>query len=95
MIKLQDKEEFKKYLKERGLAFSKTRDQIFEIVKNWSGSFNAEELIHAIKKQKLSISRATIYRTLSLLEQAQFLCITSITNRRTNYVYGERSCKNS
>ncbi len=84
---LQDKERFRKYLKEHGLSLSQARDQAFEMIKKWQGSFNAEELIQAIEKQQLGISRATIYRTLSLLKQAQFLHVTGITNRQTRYVY--------
>ena len=59
-------------LKDRGLKFTKPREVILKILYDNEGHFSPEEIHSLIRKNysDLSVGIATIYRTMSLLEDA-------------------------
>ncbi len=62
---------FKDYLKKNKLKLTNPRLEILNFILKLQKHFNAEELFNELKtSSKTKISRATIYRTLSLLEDA-------------------------
>ena len=62
---------FKDYLKKNKLKLTSPRLEILKIILKIKKHFNAEELFNELKNASHSkISRATVYRTLSLLEDA-------------------------
>ncbi len=83
---LQDKERFKNYLKKEGLSFSKTREEVFNIVTSFAASFSVEDVTEIIKRRSLTISRATTYRTIQILKEANFVQVANIKDRLTWYV---------
>ncbi len=64
---------FKDYLRQMNLKVTVEREQILEAVFATHEHFDAEELLMTFKTQKISISRATIYRTLELLIECRLV----------------------
>ena len=72
----QLKEQFFYFLKSQGLKLTWERQTIFEAVLRWTGHFSPEEMVVHFEQAHNSghrISRATIYRTLKVLEEAKIL----------------------
>lgn len=64
---------FTGYLKTKGLKLTQQRSIILHKVLSTHKHFAAEELLAALKRQHKGISKATVYRTLALLEEANLL----------------------
>lgn len=67
------KEIFKDYLKTKQLKVTKEREKILIAVFETHEHFNAEELLEGFKNDEISVSRATIYRTLDLLVECKLI----------------------
>jgi Fur family ferric uptake transcriptional regulator len=67
-----DVETFQRFLRTQGLKLTTQRHAILERVLALSKHFSADELHEGLRDEK-GISKATIYRTLLLLVQAQIL----------------------
>ncbi len=61
------------FIKKKGLRKTPQRDAIVEIIFAKDEHFTAEELFDRLRKANSNASRATLYRTLSLLEEAGLL----------------------
>jgi len=68
---IQDKLDL--FINKKGLRKTPQRDAIVEIVFSRDEHFTAEELYDRVRKANSNASRATLYRTLSLLEEAGLL----------------------
>lgn len=64
---------FKKHLREQGQRFTPERSVILETVLNSAEHFSAESLVSWLKRQRHSVSLATVYRTLPVLVKAGFI----------------------
>lgn len=64
---------FQAYLKQRGLKLTAQRNVIARKVLSTHRHFSAEELIEALRSERRATSKATVYRTLALLEEASLL----------------------
>lgn len=62
--------EFSQFLNENNLRRTPERNRIVEEIKNLGNHFDADELVFQIKQKGISVSRATVYRTLALLEES-------------------------
>lgn len=72
MIKdVEDK--FVDFLSQKKLKYTSQRRTILSEAFRVRGHFTAEELLESAKKKDRSISKATIYRTLSLLKESRLL----------------------
>ena len=78
-------EQFRQYLKSRGLRLTSERLAILEQVFSYDGHFQAEDLLVHIREKGHSASRATIYRTLPLLVKSSLL--TEIIDAQKNSYY--------
>jgi Fur family ferric uptake transcriptional regulator len=67
---------FEEYLRKRGLKLTLQRSTLARKVFDTARHFSAEELLEELSREKKRISKATLYRTLALLEEANL--ITSI-----------------
>ncbi len=83
----QFKLRFRKYIKNKGLAYTSQRDAILEYIIKDSSHFNADALIHTLRKKQLMVSRATVYRTLSHLEDAGFIRKIALNSEQTHYEF--------
>jgi Fur family ferric uptake transcriptional regulator len=64
---------FQEYLKTRGLKLTSQRNVIAKKVLGTHKHFSAEELLEDLKGEKRAISKATVYRTLALLEESNLI----------------------
>ena len=63
-------ENFDQYLNEKKLRHTPERYRILEEIKNINRHFEADDLFFQLRQKKIPVSRATVYRTLSLLEES-------------------------
>jgi Fur family ferric uptake transcriptional regulator len=64
---------FQEYLKTRGLKLTSQRNVIAKKVLGTHRHFSAEELLLDLRGEKRRISKATVYRTLALLEESNLI----------------------
>lgn len=64
---------FQRHLKTQGLKLTSQRATILERVLTIRKHFSAEELFESLREDTQGISKATVYRTLALLVEAQLL----------------------
>lgn len=65
--------EFQEFLKQKQLKLTSQREAILKRALRTRKHFSAEELFEALREEKSGISKATVYRTLSLLVEAGLL----------------------
>jgi len=64
---------FSAHLKKKGLRLTSERQKLAEMVLLMKGHFNPEDLISKVKERKIAVSRATIYRILPVLIEADLI----------------------
>ena len=81
---------FREYLESKKLKFTIERQKILDRVFANHKHFEADELLVDLRQNKLKISKATIYRTLSLLVKSGLLREVIFGERHAHYeqVYG-------
>lgn len=82
---------FREFLESKKLKFTTERQAILDRVFANHKHFEADELLVDLRQNKLKISKATIYRTLSLLVKSGLLREVIFGERHTHYeqVYGQ------
>ena len=65
--------DFKKALSDEGLRFTSQRLAVLEDIFNSNSHRDCEEIFNSLKKRKQIVSRATIYRTLEVLLDYDFI----------------------
>jgi len=68
-----EKARFKAFLKNRGLKLTNQRRAIFDAVFSDHGHLHADEIADRLRKLGNKASRATVYRTLDLLVEAELV----------------------
>lgn len=76
---------FRRFLKSHGLKFTQERALILDHVLNTAGVFEADQLLREMHDAEVSVSKATIYRTLKHLVEADILQEVLIDAQRTHY----------
>jgi Fur family ferric uptake transcriptional regulator len=61
---------FREYLRKKGYSFTPQRGTILEYISEQTTHFHAEELIKSLKTRSVAVSRATVYRTITHLQDA-------------------------
>lgn len=81
---------FRDYVQSKGLKFTPERQTILNHVFESHGHFEAEELLIDMRKDNKRVSKATIYRTLSLLVNSGLLREVIFGEKHAHYehVYG-------
>ncbi len=64
---------FESFLKERGLKYTKARKMLLHKVFGMHDHFTAEQLLDRLKDDRVAASKATVYRTLSVLLECDLL----------------------
>ncbi len=82
---LSKEEVFKKYLESKKLKFTAERQTILDRVFANHKHFEADELLIDLRLNKLKISKATIYRTISLLVKSGLLREVIFGERHAHY----------
>ncbi|HEX8875579.1 MAG TPA: transcriptional repressor [Phycisphaerales bacterium] len=85
---------FRRTLKAEGLKYTLERAQILDAVLRTQALFHADELIAGLKAAGFRVSKATVYRTLKLMQQAgiiQRLLFDDDDAGRYQVVFGSRT----
>lgn len=64
---------FRRTLKAEGLKYTPERAQVLDAVLRYEGLFEAERVIEDVKRRGFRVSKATVYRTLKLLQDAKII----------------------
>jgi len=85
--------QFKQLLRNNNLKFTKQREVILSTLYNHEGHFTPEEIYQIIKSENpdLNTGIATIYRTLSLLENANIATSISFGTQGKKYELGVKA----
>ena len=79
------RENFDNFIRQKGLRRTPQRDAIVDCVFSTDEHFTADELCERIRQSGIRSSRATVYRTLSLLVEAGLLKEIEIGGDQTTY----------
>lgn len=78
-------EKFKSFLKEQGLKYTIERKEILKAIVKCKRHFDAEEIHQRLRKEKSSVSLATVYRTIPLLIQCGLIMETLHCREKVSY----------
>lgn len=78
-------EKFKGFLESEGLKFTQERQMVLEEILATRQHFEAEALLIRLRQRNKRVSRATIYRTLTLLVQSKLVNELIFGDRHTSY----------
>ncbi len=79
-----------RFMRERGMRWTTQRTLIAKVALDSHAHFSADELLSMCQQEDADVSRATVYRTLSMLEAAGFVegLDTGEGKRRFEHVLG-------
>jgi Fur family ferric uptake transcriptional regulator len=83
---------FRRSLKDEGLKYTPERAQILDSIIELDGLFEADQLLEDVKNKGFRVSKATIYRTLKLLEDSGIIQRVLFDRDQSHYqlAYGRR-----
>jgi Fur family transcriptional regulator, ferric uptake regulator len=83
---------FRRKLKSEGLKYTPERARVLDAIVQMDRLFEAEELLENLKKSGHRVSKATIYRTIRLLQDAGIIQRVLFDQEQAQYqlVYGHR-----
>jgi len=76
---------FRRTLKAEGLKYTPERAQILDTIITFESLFEADQLLDTLKAQGRSISKATVYRTLKLLESSGIIQHVLLDREQSHY----------
>lgn len=76
---------FRRFLKKQGLKFTPERAKILNAVLSKEGVFEADQLLYEMRDEGDRVSKATIYRTLKHLLEAQIISEVLIDSKQAHY----------
>lgn len=84
---------FRQHLRKGGLKYTPERAQILDTIIHVDGLFEADSLVERFRTERSGVSKATIYRTLKLLEEAGIIQRVPIEREQVHYqlVYGNKA----
>ena len=77
--------QFRKYVRHHALRLTPQREKLVEHILSRHDHYTADELYEDLRRKDKSISRATVYRTLALLEEAGFVKKMRLNETRAVY----------
>ena len=82
---------FRRYLKSRSLKYTPERADILEVIIERDGVFEVDDLMLDMRDRSHSVSMATIYRTVKLLQEAGIITQALFDSKQTHYqlIYGK------
>ncbi len=81
---------FRRRLKAEGLKYTPERAQVLDTIVRFDGVFEAERLLDELRHSRFRVSKATVYRTLKLLQDAGIIqrVLSNDDHARYQLVYG-------
>jgi len=85
---------FRRRLKEEGQKYTPERAQILDAIIKLDDVFEADQLQDELRKSGFSVSKATVYRTLKLLQNAGIIqqVLLDAEQSRWQLIYGRSHC---
>lgn len=82
---------FRRYLKSLNLKYTPERADVLDAIIERDGVFEAEELLLDMRQRGYRVSKATIYRTIKLLQEAGIITQALFDSRQAHYqlIYGK------
>ena len=82
---------FRRYLKSRNLKYTPERADILEAIIERDGVFEVDDLLLEMRDRDHSVSKATVYRTVKLLQEAGIITQALFDSKQTHYqlIYGK------
>lgn len=82
---------FRRYLKSRNLKYTPERADILNAIIERDKIFEVEQLMDELKAEGYRVSKATVYRTIKLLQEAGIITQALFDSRQAHYqlVYGK------
>jgi Fur family ferric uptake transcriptional regulator len=82
---------FRKKLKSEGLKYTPERAQVLDTVMGFDGLFEADRVLEKVRKSGFRVSKATVYRTIKLLQDAGIIQRALFDHEQTHYqlAYGK------
>jgi Fur family ferric uptake transcriptional regulator len=82
---------FRRKLKSEGLKYTPERAQVLDTVMSFEGLFEADRVLDHVKKSGFRVSKATVYRTIKLLQEAGIIQRALFDDEQTHYqvIYGK------
>ncbi|MFW5652563.1 MAG: Fur family transcriptional regulator [Planctomycetota bacterium] len=82
---------FRRHLRKEGQKFTPERAQVLDAIIQMNRVFEPDELRQTMRDRGLKVSKATIYRTLRLLQEARLIEQVAISPKQVHYrvAYGE------
>ncbi len=82
---------FRRKLKSEGLKYTPERAQVLDTIVRHDGLFEADVIIEKVKGSGIRVSKATVYRTIKLLQEAGVIQRVLFDGEIAHYqlVYGE------
>lgn len=83
---------FRRYLKSLGQKYTPERAQILDVLIEMDDLFQADQLLERMKSSGYRVSKATIYRTIKLLQEAGIIQQVLVDSDQAHYqlAYGRR-----
>lgn len=83
---------FRRTLKSEGLKYTPERAQILDTILRFDGLFEVDQLLEAVRGAGFRVSKATIYRTIKLLQDAGIIQQVLFHKEQSHYqlIYGSR-----
>ena len=81
---------FRRRLKTEGLKYTPERAQVLDTIMRFDGVFEADRLLDELKASRFRVSKATVYRTLKLLQDAGIIqrVLSNDDHAKYQLVYG-------
>lgn len=83
---------FRRKLRQEGLKYTPERAQVLDAITRKEGLFEAESLQRELKEGGFRVSKATVYRTIKLLQDAGIIQRVLLDPEQSHFqlVYGQR-----
>ena len=83
---------FRRYLKSQNLKYTPERADILDAIIEKDGVFEVEELMDDMRKRGYRVSKATVYRTIKLLQDAGIITQALFDSKQAHYqlIYGKQ-----
>ncbi|MHC5115049.1 MAG: Fur family transcriptional regulator [Planctomycetota bacterium] len=82
---------FRRYLKSLNLKYTPERADILSAIIELDSVFEVEQLLEEVRRRGYRVSKATVYRTIKLLQDAGIITQTLFDSRQSHYqlIYGQ------
>jgi len=83
---------FRRHLKSLGQKYTLERARILDVLLRMDDLFQADQLLEKVRKEGFKVSKATIYRTIKLLQEAGIIQQVLVESEHAHYMlaYGKK-----